>query len=526
MNIDYCIREMSSNKKIIVFILMSLIFYWQCTGNRIQRIITPSEDIAQLKASKETPFIKLHMREGGVFILNDWNTDLKSKTISGSGKQFDYNRALVDSGKYDILLNDVVLAETNSIKEGTGSSVLATMSVITGIVGIICITNPKACFGSCPTFYFNNGDNYIIQSEGFSASIAPALEDYDIDALYKSIPVSEQLELQLRNEAMETHVIRSADLLALKKKDNARIYVTPDERFIEAYKHTEPAEVIGYEGSIFEKVYDFDGKERFSSADSVDLSVRECIDITFCNSNQGEKGLVIASRQTLLTTFLVYQALAYMGNQAGEWIAHLERNKNTLGKYIKSPGKLLGNIEIFIADSAGNWIKAGEVGETGPIATDIKLVPLGNFNSGSDIKIRLKLTKGLWRIDYLALADLGDDVKPLLIQPNSAFPETSNGSKITELLTNPDSVLVTLPGDKYLINYKLPENFMEYEYFLKSRGYYIEWMREEWVSEENPQKVLQLFYNSKQALKDLAPEFKKIESEMEETFWSSKYVLP
>lgn len=37
---------------------------------------------------------------------------------------------------------------------------------------------------------------------------------------------------------------------------------------------------------------------------------------------------------------------------------------------------------------------------------------------------------------------------------------------------------------------------------------------------------MQMLFNTKQYYKDLAPQFKMIEAEMEETFWSSKYVLP
>jgi len=61
---------------------------------------------------------------------------------------------------------------------------------------------------------------------------------------------------------------------------------------------------------------------------------------------------------------------------------------------------------------------------------------------------------------------------------------------------------------------------------LESQGYYLEWMRNEWLGEENPDKVFQMLFNPQQYYKDLAPQFKKNEAEMEETFWSSKYVLP
>ncbi len=85
-------------------------------------------------------------------------------------------------------------------------------------------------------------------------------------------------------------------------------------------------------------------------------------------------------------------------------------------------------------------------------------------------------------------------------------------------------MLLTYPGDKYFLNYKLPEDFEHYELFLQSRGYYLEWLRKEWLAEEDPSKVYEMFFNSKQFFKDMAPQFKKIEGKMEESFWSSKYV--
>jgi hypothetical protein len=136
------------------------------------------------------------------------------------------------------------------------------------------------------------------------------------------------------------------------------------------------------------------------------------------------------------------------------------------------------------------------------------------------------MAKGLWRIDYVALAELGNRVEPIIIKPSSSSPQKINSSNVVELLTNADSLLVTYPGDRYFLNYKLPSDFTEYELFMVSQGYYLEWMRNEWLGEENSAKVYQMFLNPKQYYKDLAPQFKKVEAEMEETFWSSKYVYP
>jgi hypothetical protein len=173
------------------------------------------------------------------------------------------------------------------------------------------------------------------------------------------------------------------------------------------------------------------------------------------------------------------------------------------------------------------WEKIGEAGEHGPISADIKIIPLENNNSMPHINLRLKMTKGLWRLDYLAMADIVKEVEPIIVPPSGSFPGlTKENSNIVNLLTNPDSVLITFPGDKFFLNYQLPDDYESYELFMESQGYYLEWMREEWLAEENPLRVYQMFYNPKQFFKDLATQFKKVEAEMEETFWSSKYVSP
>jgi hypothetical protein len=82
--------------------------------------------------------------------------------------------------------------------------------------------------------------------------------------------------------------------------------------------------------------------------------------------------------------------------------------------------------------------------------------------------------------------------------------------------------LTTLPGDLYTYTFQVPVG-PAYELFLDSRGYYLEWMREEWLSDENPLRAAQLILNPEQLLKDIAPAFKRQEARMESLFWGSRY---
>lgn len=518
-----------SYKTILILISIELILQSGC-GSRIERISKPPDQFPAKQSTSDLPFIKLHMKNGELYVLEKWEVNNDSVRVDGTGKLYDLNRATISSGKFKVPLNQIVIAETNQINQSASSFVLGASTVVTGIFTIVCLANPKACFGSCPTFYASNGNDFIVQSEGFSSSISPSLQEKDIDALYRVKLQSKNFTIQLKNEAYETHIIHSANLLALPKPEGGRVFSSSEGEFYQAVNMREAISVIAIEGDISEKVCSFDGVERFSQADSFNLAEKEIIELTFNPSASDSLGIIIVSRQTLLTTFLFYQSLAYMGTKAGEFLANIERNSNQFKPVLKNLQSTLGNIDVLIQNEKDEWIKVGEVGETGPIATDIKIVPLKNISDqlekNSTMKIQLRMAKGLWRIDYLAIADLLKKVTPIVISPSSSSPQFFGNSEVVELLSNPDSALITFPGDQYLLNYQLPNDYYNYELFIEPNGYYLEWMRNEWLAEENSNKVYEMLFNPKQYYKDLAPEFKKIEAEMEETFWSSKYVYP
>ena len=66
------------------------------------------------------------------------------------------------------------------------------------------------------------------------------------------------------------------------------------------------------------------GKRTSVSADPHDLATREIVEVEF-GPSEGRVGLVLTARQTLLSTHLFYQSLAYFGSRAGEYLARLER---------------------------------------------------------------------------------------------------------------------------------------------------------------------------------------------------------
>ena len=96
-----------------------------------------------------------------------------------------------------------------------------------------------------------------------------------------------------------------------------------------------------------------------------------------------------------------------------------------------------------------------------------------------------------------------------------------NTSKKKETKAIEPEGIITVDGIN--LHYKIEGKVSDYEYFINSRGYYLEWIRDEWISEEDPQKIKEFLISPNKMLKDLAPTYKRIESSMEESFWNSKY---
>ncbi|EOZ98358.1 hypothetical protein A33Q_1012 [Indibacter alkaliphilus LW1] len=463
------------------------------------------------------------MKDGTVYILNEWHIDTKANQLVGFGKHLDIGRRQIKEAKqgerFPILiveLDQLVLVETNEVGTKLGGG-LVFMSGLVGGLGTYCLISPKSCFGSCPTFYAETADTVKILAESFSTSIMPSLEKNDIDMLYEA-KYMKDFKLTVTNEAMETHSIRYANLLVFEKSGQGRIFADGQGKFFQCSEMVEPLNCDSFLGDCLPQVRSVDQVEYFSESDPENLNSKEEIHLRFDNQSQNPKGLIIGKRQTMMTTYLLYQGLAYMGDAASYFLTDYElgNRKRQLEVF-----NLLGGVDIYMKDSLGVWNFISSVSETGPIASDFNLITLPNF-SERDIEIKVVLNRGLWRIDYLSLAEIHDEVYPAVLAPTEVI--RVNGDEINPLgkLLDSDSYLVTFPGDKYDLHYDLP--FEDGEVFLDAKGYYLEWMREEWSKEQNFRKLRQMINHPEAFLRKVAKDYKKYEPVMEETFWSSRYV--
>lgn len=508
----------------IVFVFHSCkTYYFRSNYGSLNTLIHHPDNINRLH------FLKAHLKNGDVCILTDnWQIDNSDSLIIGVGSKYNYNRQLILQGRMEIPIEEVVIFETNKkISTGESTRKLA-LSILTGLnagATSACLANPKACYGSCPTFYINQTDNFhYSDAEGFSNAILPSLEYGDIDALRPQYISDKTFSIFMRNEALETHMVRDVNIRAYPLKDNQRVYHSPGDEFYLSNKLYAVDRAVADEGDITQLLRKDDYQERFSLSDENNLSSREEVFLEFNDISHGENlGLVLHFRQSLMTTYFIYNAMGYMGDEVGDIFAKMEMEKDIYGKMKNGLRKELGDIEVYLWNEISReWVFQDSFYETGPIALNRQIVPLKIPVNDSKARIKLVVNKGLWRLDYAALAAIQKKVEPFELNPVAIYNKGKLDPTALSQISSPDEHLISMPGSEYQFQYEFPQSNVKYELFLYSKGYYLEWMRESWLKDKNLLKLKKMFDRPAAYLKEEAKEYKRYEMMMEQIFWSSK----
>src|SRR5205085_5088552 len=125
-----------------------------CAQRLERRLVEPGKAAT---LDRESPFLKIHLRDGGVYILSQWRVDEPGAAVEGEGELQDRNRATVRQGNFRVPLAQVALFETNVVHVSALVAPLAVISVLSLVGTLACAEHPKSCFGSCPTFYASDG---------------------------------------------------------------------------------------------------------------------------------------------------------------------------------------------------------------------------------------------------------------------------------------------------------------------------------------------------------------------------------
>lgn len=213
--------------------------------------------------------------------------------------------------------------------------------------------------------------------------------------------------------------------------------------------------------------------------------------------------------------------MAYMGRRVGDVLAAMETAGPDGARALLGMGRVLGGIEVEAAVGDGPWKAVGAFQEAGPLAGDVLVLPGGTWRG--PVRVRLRMARGAWRLDQVALAHLGPAVDVVRVPPARVERNRRPDPVALASLLDPDRHLVTTMGDEYRLVFDVPEGFVGAQAFLESRGYYYEWMRSEWLAEEDASMAHLVVARPEEALRSLAPAYKRREAAMEGSFWASRF---
>jgi len=482
------------------------------------------------------PFLKAHLNNGEVILFtNEWSVDTTHNFVTGLAQSYDINRRPTSSGVTTLYAVDVVLFETNALSTDIVSSLKGTkiMFLVTAASLFVCIVDPKICYGSCPTFYLDEKPENVFSSdaEGFSSAIHPTLEYADCDGLGTMEVIGNSVSLTMKNEALETHCIDAVSLTAIPIEDGERIYHNPDNNFWRCTNNQAPSKAKVDKMDISALLASSDLNEYHRRTEKGDMTEIEDVFLTFPGiPNTEQYGLVLDFRQSLMSTYLFYGAMAYMGPMNSDY--YVEFGKSSVAKPGWKPPvfKEMGGIDVSIWDlSKKQWTKIGTFDETGPIAINTQMLELGGCEG--EVKVRLRMNTGAWRIDAAQLVQVVEElnIEEWTHQPSSIRKEQGSNQDIfidPELFTEDDQHFVSMPGESYILDFDISDDVASHELFLFSEGYYIEWMRGEWLGKVNRKKLRQMHLFPKRYLKQEAEKYQLYEEEMERLFWESKVTTP
>lgn len=457
-------------------------------------------------------------------------------SLLGQYQRYDFKGNQLGHG-YEVLLDSVV-AITQYVETTSGGLYFASaLNVFFGVpltaLAIYCLVCPKCCFGSCPTVYVPSENTYILEAELFSKSISRQLEENDLDMLNYKIPSDGSVKLKVTNEALETHYINKFNLIAVTHPKATKVCQTNNDQIILINELIPAEKIISSSGKdISEIIKSDDGIYFRSDEDKIlelrDKPIKDFIEITsFTRPGKEKIKMLIKYRNTLLTTTLLYDVvIGSQGINALEWTKKMNNDKFYAMQF-KSVYDLFSGISIECKIN-NNWTEIGKYQDAGPINWKYSVAEIPVSSDGK-IQIKLEFIPDNFMIDYIAFDTTQsknnltvEKLNPVLI---TNFRNESGNEIVNVINTDDDQYLITNPGDSYLFSFKIDKSpDKETSLFIESKGYYNEWIRGNWINNQDVNYTFNLF-DIKGTFNQLVTSWIENKDLLEEEFFKAKIPL-
>jgi len=477
------IKKLSARSLLLALVLMIA----SCIVHRV--------DVVPVEVSAETPIeisspVKAHLYDGSTVVFPE-GINVYDGKVHGRGEKF--NIALENNKFIDeVPLDEIAAMEGFQTPVNAAATTAASTVGTAGWIALGALA-AFALFGSCPTVYSADSGDAILEAELFSYSIAPSFQARDIDKLGLKRIQDGYFELDFRNEMLETHYIDQLEVLEITHAANQVAYPDSTGRAIVVGTTVAPVSAVDQDGrNILPEVTSADGRvwsatsNRLANVDMQDF--HDSLDFEFSlPKNSGEIALVLHMRNSMLNTVLLYDVmLKGQGFAALDWMGH---DLNHLGNRAELGLWYRENMGMTVSIwRDGEFRKVGRIGDQGPIAWSERAFALDAPRDDS-LKVRLSFVADNWRIDQVRLAIDTQRGKVRTIPVATAKSLDEDRPDIPEYLAQSDeSYLITRPGESVQLGFDVGESSQSRTFFLASEGYYMEWMRPEWLAEEHRRK--------------------------------------
>ncbi|MGB5580821.1 MAG: hypothetical protein WBM68_09680 [Woeseia sp.] len=464
-------------------LLLSCVFISSCVV-KVRSLQVESVEAQQGDSFLVESPVKAHLVDGSVVIFDKGMSVLNDEII-GEGYRYDL-KLQRQQQVTSIKLADVAAMESFQTPLNSGATAAATTGATAG-GGAAGLGLLKLVFGSCPTTYSLAGDEPVLEAESFSYAIAPGFESLDIDRLGIATDTRGIVALEMRNEALETHYINQVELLAVPHAAHESVFTDAKRRPLVVHSLRPPVSATDNSGLHVEEVLavaDGDAwrasNERLQQVSTADFN--DSLILTFDSPLDAPAALVLRLRNSLLNTVLLYDVmLAGQGFRALDWMGRdLTRLKDRwqLARWYRN------TMGLHVAVREGErWREVASFDDTGPIAWKDIAVALPRTRNKT-ITVRLSFVSDNWRIDQASLATLARVAKfetvPLL-QITDALDARHLAAE-RDLAADDKHYVITQPGEHFRLAFDADALATEDRtFFLSARGYYIEWMRRDWL---------------------------------------------
>ncbi|MFN2563709.1 MAG: hypothetical protein ABR499_01690 [Gemmatimonadaceae bacterium] len=462
-----------------------------CVIVRHQRVEVEALDPRGGPIIVQTP-VKAHLRDGSTVVYPQGVSLVGGALLPrvGTAKRYDVAlRPVAADGPVPI--DSVVGMENYTTKTNHGTSIaLTTLSSTVATIGAIGLA--VAIFGSCPTIYADSAGTPVLQAEVFANRISPLFEARDIDRLSATANERGLLQLEVRNEALETHYINHLELLEIRHAVGE--FVVPDERGRAlAVRSIAPVAAArdragrdltrtlrAADGDVF--VTDSVTLRRATADDP-----RDYIDLAVARpAGSDSVAVVLNLRNSLLNSVLLYDMmLGAPGLRSLDWLAHdLTRIGPVLalGRWYNSRFGL----RVLVREQGGQYRQVARHPTYGPVAwrevASVVPVPRGV----DSVRIRLSFIADEWRIDRASIAPIVRRTEGRVIPAAEATESEARPAPtvLAHLRRADDRYLQTSPGQRFWLRFDAgapPARDSTRTFFIASQGYYTEWVRGSWI---------------------------------------------